>query len=173
MNWILHCRVFVVVGGAQGWSPSVIMTMVMMLCHHIDDSHSGYMNHGIKLDPIANLLRAQSHNLDPIAHLLRAQAQQQMKTTRRRVEVANKVTEIIWNNIDYHTYDGNMTPWPKYEYTSLWQAVMLCVVVQRLLNRLHRSAWRGTQKSPEGTEVGNSKDDIVSEKKPSYLVSSD
>ena len=41
---------------------------------------------------------------------------------------------------------------------------MLCVVVQRLLNRLHSSAWRGTQKSPEGTEVGNSKDDIVSEK---------
>ena len=35
-----------------------------------------------------------SHNLDPIADLLRAQAQQQMKTTRRRVEVANKVTEI-------------------------------------------------------------------------------
>ena len=56
------------------------MTMVMMLCHHIDDSHSGYMNHGLKLDPIA--------------HLLRAHAQQQMKTTRRRVEVANKVTEI-------------------------------------------------------------------------------
>ena len=75
------------------------MTMVMMLCHHIDDSHSGYMNHGLKLDLIAYLLRAQthehtSHNLDPIPHLLRAQAQQQMKTTRRRVEVANKVTEI-------------------------------------------------------------------------------
>ena len=77
------------------------MTMVMMLCHHIDHSHSGYMNHGVKLDPIAYLLsRAQTHehtghNSDPIPHLLRAQAQQQMKTTRRRVEVANKVTEII------------------------------------------------------------------------------
>lgn len=77
------------------------MTMVMMLCHHIDDSQSvSYMNHGLKLDPIVYLLRSQahkhiSHNLDPIAYLLRAQAQQQMKTTRRRVEVANKVTEII------------------------------------------------------------------------------
>ena len=76
------------------------MTMVMMLCHQIDDSHSGYMNHGLKLDLIAYLLRAKahehtSHNLDPIPHLLRAQAQQQMKTTRRRVDVANKVTEII------------------------------------------------------------------------------